>query len=134
MKEICIVNKGENIKKLNYRLGIKEDLKLEEGCIFEKNFVVVKDGSDDIQIVRNYNPYFISKSLDCDKLKNKGYKIVAECGESVIYYYPSSIIYTVKPLESIEDIADKLGVDVGTLMSSNNLNTKKLFIGQKLYI
>ena len=42
--------------------------------------------------------------------------------------------HIVKPMETLDDVANKYDVEVDTLMRLNNLNSKRLFIGQILNI
>ena len=134
MKEICFVRAGDSVKKLNYRLGVSIQSKNEESVVLGYNYLTLKDGNDNIQVVKNYEPYFISTSTKEDNLRERGYKIVCACGDRIIYNQPSGVKYYVKPLETLEEISNKFGVGVEEIMLSNKLNTHKLFVGQVLYI
>ena len=65
MKEICFVRVGDTIKKLNYRLGISIQSKPEKNTVLGYNYLTLKDGSDDIQLVKNYEPYFFLVLIEC---------------------------------------------------------------------
>lgn len=134
MKEICFVRVGDTIKKLNYRLGISIQSKPEKNTVLGYNYLTLKDGSDDIQLVKNYEPYFISSVTNEDVLKERGYNITCSYRDRIICNRPSGVKYCVKPLETLEEISKKLGVSVEEIMLSNKLNTHKLFVGQVLYI
>ena len=41
-------------------------------------------------------------------------------------------LYVVKPLDSLDQIATKFKVSVNTIVESNNLKDKRLFVGQRL--
>lgn len=134
MKEICLLYKGDNIKKLSYIMGINKNLKEENSKVFDQKFIVVEDGEDDIQIVRNYNPYFVCQNNNINKLKNNGFDIISSCNNKIIFYKTNGMKYCVGPLESLKEIADKFGVSEEYIISTNNLLTNKLFIGQVLVI
>ena len=71
-------------------------------------------------------------------IMSRGYEIVGangcEEGDILLIHKPKSIRYTVSPLDKLEDIAKKYGISKYDIMSSNNLNTDKLFVGQILWI
>ncbi len=134
MREICIVGTGDSVKKLSYKLGINPQASLQEDLVIGYRYVVLQEGSDDIQVVKNYNPYFISNSCNPNTLIEKGYFIVGACCDRVVYYQPSGVKYSVKPLDTLENISKIFGVSIEDIMVVNKLNTKKLFVGQVLYL
>lgn len=142
MKEICLINKGENINKALYTTSLNNvqqinDIKYING----HKYITTKEGNDDIMVVRNYNPYYIKKTKErisiLDEYAN-GFDVIGEhqAGEIniVVLKKPSGIKYSVKPLETIIDIANKFGVEVDYIVESNKLNTTKLFVGQILIV
>ena len=134
MREICFVGIGESVKKLNYKLGIDINLNIEEDYVFDSRYIELKGGDGDIQIVRNYRPYFVTSNISLDKLLNKGYSVEGVCGKSIVYYKASGVKYSVKPMDTLEELANKFGVSENELITINKLKTKKLFVGQVLYI
>lgn len=61
------------------------------------------------------------------KSKSKHYE-----GEFVEIKQYNQFLHVVKPLDNIDNIADKYKVSVTHIMECNNLNSTRLFIGQKL--
>ena len=135
MKKICILNKGENIKKLEFSFNNKFDNKtIYEGDLFFDRYVVIDNGSDDVVIVKNYNPFYIIKGDNLFEWNNLKYSTVAEYENIAIIQKPIGVKYVVKPLESLTDIANKMGVDEQFIIDTNKLKTNKLFVGQVLVI
>ena len=134
MREICFVGKGENLKKISFRLGINSEIPLQKDLVYNNRYVILKEGTEDIQIVRNYNPYFIAHNDCVNLLKDKGFTIVGVCSDKVLYYQPSGVKYSVNPLETIEDISNRFGVSIEDIVFNNKLKTTKLFVGQVLYL
>lgn len=142
MKEICIVNKGENSEKLIYSMSLNIKDKQED---YNKNFnfkyITLEQGSDDITIVRNYNPLHIRKIQENETLLDiyaNGFEInnsqdIKE-GDIVVLSRPEGLKYSVKPLETITDISKMFSISVEEIISKNNLETEKLFVGQILII
>ena len=141
MKEVCVINKGENLKKIEYNTGIIFDLEyLEEKIVSGLRCVEIRQGKDDIIVVKNYNPYIIKKCKDNETLLDiyaKGYQLIGGNKyekDNIIIKRAEGVKYNVKPLEKIEDIADKFGVSKSYIIATNNLKTDKLFIGQVILI
>ena len=112
-----------------------------ENNTFGFKYASISEGSDDICIVNNYLPYFeyvIKKEDTLLDILSKGYKIqntrdIVE-GDVVIINKPRSIRYVTKPLEKMEDIANKFGLKKEYIMEVNNLSCEKLFVGQILWL
>ena len=141
MKEICLVNKGDNVKKLSVTLGISPQSKVSETTILNNKYIVVKDGCDDIISVKNYSPLFIKKITKENTLLDiyaSGYEVLgnnnAGNDDIVVIKKINGIRYVVSPMEKLEDIAHKFGVEKNTIIEKNNLKTDKLFVGQVLFI
>ena len=140
MKKICLLNKGENIKKLEYIFDEKflnTDI-YENELIDNERYLVLSEGREDIVIVKNYNPFFIKKKSGENGIIDyyaNGYDVIEDnCSQYLILQKPVGVKYVVKPLEQLESIAQKFGVDVDYIMESNKLKTQKLFVGQVLII
>ena len=109
--------------------------------VFDYNYVDLRDGTDDLMIVRNYLPYYeyrVKKNETLMDLLSIGYKVdntrdLSE-GDIVILSKPKSIRYVTKPLEKLSDISKKFGISEKYIMETNNLNGDKLFVGQILWI
>ena len=134
MKEICLLNSCDTVSKLKYSLGIESILGESGENVQGYKFITINDGDNSIKFVRNYNPYFICKEMSIDKVNNLGYEVVACSNDLVVFHKNSGVKYTVKPLEKIEDICKKFSVDKEYIISTNNLKTDKLFVGQLLII
>ena len=55
-------------------------------------------------------------------------------GEMIKIVHTKHTQHIVKPMKTLLSIADKYNVDVDDLVSINNLNSKRLFIGQTLIV
>lgn len=55
-----------------------------------------------------------------------------EEGDFVTILNASENVYAVKPMETIQDIAKKLGTTEENLIEQNHLKSKSLFVGQRL--
>ena len=100
---------------------------MEDGCIVDDElgpYRVVKNGLDDIVIVKNYR-YRELKKCEITSLneKNNEYNIV-----DVENYN----IHIVQPMETLKSVSEKYGVRIEDLKKINNLNMDRLFIGQIL--
>lgn len=140
MKEICVINQGENLKKIEYNMGIFiNKSSIQEMNIRGMRSVILNEGQNNIIVVRNYNPYIIKKQKKEETLLDiyaKGFVVIGDneyCDEIVIQK-SIGVKYNVKPLEKIGDIARKFDVSKDYIMDTNNLKTEKLFIGQVLVI
>lgn len=142
MKEICLINKGENLEKISYKLGISIDgnnIKKEVVLGDKQGFVLV-DGADDIVVIKNYYPYFLKRLSKEETLLDvyaQGFCAIGDSDKKntmIILNKESGIRYNVSPLEKLEDIAQKFGVTRDYIINTNNLKTDKLFVGQELII
>lgn len=141
MKRICFVNKGENLHKLQYTIGLSGDVTIADDKIWDNKYIELEKGLDNIVIVENYQPYHVEKLSHENTLLDiysKGYEVVgnesAEINDLVVIKKMGGVRYIVKPLEKLEDIANKLGVTKEIIMENNNLNNDKLFVGQVLLV
>lgn len=100
-----------------------------EGCNYDEelgNYKVIKEGMDDIVIIKNYR-YKSIKKLD----------VVALSGEDDCYIVEeieNSDKYVVQPLDTLSLIAKKFNRTEEYIINRNNLTTTRLFIGQILKI
>lgn len=131
---------GDSIDRVRYEYGDRE-YELSEDMVLNKRYITLERGTDDITIVRNYLPLFeykISVDENMMDIMARGFDILnkedCDIGDTLLLSKPKSIRYVVSPLENLEDIAKRFGVNKGTIISSNNLRTDKLFVGQILWI
>ena len=134
MKEICLINKGDSVSKLNYSLGIDASLLINNDTMHGCRYVTIEEGDNSVQIVRNYNPYFITNNMSVDVVSKFDFNIVAKVNKHIIFHKSSGVKYVVKPLETIENICNKFDVDKEYIITTNNLKSTKLFVGQILII
>ena len=141
MKEVCLINKGENIEKISYNLGISIDNKMKQEVVLgDKQGVVLVDGIDDVVVIKNYYPYFLKKLSKEETLLDvyaQGFGVIGNSDNKntiIILNKESGIRYNVLPLEKLEDIAKKFGVTTDYIINTNHLKTDKLFVGQELII
>ena len=141
MKEIYMLNKGDNVDKISYEYEIDGKINILQNKYFDFKFVELTKGTDDVLIVKNYLPvyeYIVKKNETVLDILSRGFKIenteMINEGDVVVINKPKSIRYITKPLDKLEDIAKKIGVDKNYIMMVNNLKTDKLFVGQILWI
>jgi len=140
MKEVCFINKGENINKFRY-LYNNNLLKLSDDKLFNNNYLTVKDGSDEIIIVKNYLPYFIyniSKKDNVLDIMARGFNVDSSreiCeNDVVVLTKPHQLKHIVKPLENLDKIANIYSITKDEIIKLNGLQTDKVFVGQILWI
>lgn len=142
MREVYLLNEGDTLEKVKYDCGDGQ-YRMGEDKILGKKYMVLNAGGDDITVIRNYMPLYISHVKEKQNvldIMSSGFNIVAsqskdiEVGDMLILNRPKSVRYVVSPLESLDTIANKFGVEKSIIMSSNNLKTDKLFVGQILWI
>ena len=66
-----------------------------------------------------------------------GFELVpnnATVGDFAIIKRKVGVRYIVSPMETIEDIASKHSISADSIIEKNNLKSKKLFIGQSLWV
>lgn len=141
MREVCFVNKGENVQKIGYSLGLTGKKECAHERILGYKYIEIEAGSDDITIVRNYHSYNLKRVEIGESILDiyaQGYEVVGgeifESGDVLILKRPMGIRYNVKPLETLDDISQKFGIDINEIIQNNNLSTDKLFVGQILII
>ncbi len=72
-----------------------------------------------------------------DELLAKGYNVCEKdmsVNNVVIAPAPLGRLYTVKPADTLDSIANDFEISKNMIIKLNNLKTDKLFIGQKLHI
>ena len=138
MKEVCLINCGENRRKAGYITGLSYDMMQgEEQIINGLRAVVVKDGVGDVTIVRNYRPIYVfdTQNIELGDIYAMGYIIDGNEDERwIVASRQEGIKYIVYPLDQLSDIAKKFDVTEQYIMDANNLKTSKLFVGQVLFI
>lgn len=140
MREIYLLNNGDSLKKIGITSSCN-DIKIAEDRLFGYRYAITKSGTDDIILVKNYLPayvYTLKKEDNYLDILARGFKIEGSenitKGDTIILKKPNSIRYVVSPLESIDDVCYKFGIDKKDLMINNQLKTEKLFVGQILWI
>lgn len=141
MKEIYLLNKGDSVEKGVVELSLSGDFKVSNTRIRDYNFFEVSKGLDDIILVKNYLPKFIYKVKEGENMMDimsRGFEMdniqEINLGDILILNKPKSIRYIVKPLEKLEDIANRFCVNMEEIIVNNNLKTDRLFVGQILWI
>ncbi len=140
MREIYLLNNGDSIKKIEYELNMN-NIKLANDKVFGHKYAILSDGLDDIILVKNYLPSYVYKVKSEDNYLDilaRGFKLdtnkTLNTDDIIILKKPKSIRYIVSPLENLEDIAYKFGINKEDIKINNNLQTEKLFVGQILWI
>lgn len=139
MKEVCFVNAGENLEKIAFSLNIDTRGKtISRDQLMGFRYFVMNGGDDDIIIVRNYKPYYIvenSTKSNIIDLYSECYDIFGDSsGELLVISQPVGLRYSVKPLETLDEISNRFGVEKAKIVDGNALRTEKLFVGQVLII
>ena len=116
-------------------------LKLSDDKLFNNNYLTVKDGSDEIIIVKNYLPYFIynvSKKDNVLDIMARGFNVDSSreiCeNDVVVLTKPHQLKHIVKPLENLDKIANIYSITKDEIIKLNGLQTDKVFVGQILWI
>lgn len=140
MREIYLLNNGDSLKKIGITSS-SDEIQIAEDRLFGYRYAITKNGTDDIILVKNYLPayvYTLKKDDNYLDILARGFKLEANenitKGDIVILKKPNSIRYVVSPLENINDVCYKFGIDKKDLMLNNELKTEKLFVGQILWI
>lgn len=138
MREVCLINCGENRRKAGYITGLSFDMMQGDDQIVNgMRSVVVKSGEEAVTIVRNYRPLFAfdTQKIALMDIYAMGYIIDgSEDDRWVVASRQEGIKYIVHPLEQLTDIAKKFDVTEQYIIDTNNLKTNKLFVGQVLFI
>lgn len=141
MREIYLLSHGDSLNKIKHEFNVEISLSQSKEKLFGYNYVDLNKGSQEVYVVRNYYPYIVYNVKKEDTLidiMSKGFDVngVVEIteGDKLILHKPKSIRYIVKPLESLQDIAYKFGVNKEDIIDTNKLITDKLFVGQILWI
>lgn len=142
MREVYLLNIGDTVDKVKYDCGDGE-YRWGDDKILEKKYMVLNSGSDDVTVIRNYSPLYMCRLKDSQTIldiMSRGFDLVGsqkldiETGDMLILSRPKSVRYVVSPLENLDGIAKKFGVDKSTIVATNNLKSDKLFVGQILWI
>lgn len=143
MQIVYLLKENEPKEKVAKICNVKpETLKFNnENKILGYNYVIVKDGDEDFQIINNYfvpKIYEIKEDDSLESLQALGYEIVpnekVNANDIVLLNKISGKRHIVKPLEKLNDIANMYYTSVNEIIKRNNLKSDKLFIGQILYI
>jgi hypothetical protein len=135
MNRICLINKGETIGKIQYLYNINSAVNINKDNFLGEFVVLEGDSKSDISIVANYQPYYITDNTieNINALENMGYKI-NNCGSLIVANKECGIKYSVKPMETIVDIARKFNITKEEIVERNKLASDNLFIGQILVV
>jgi len=141
MREIYLLTKGTSLNKIKIEYNINDDIIVSNDKILDSDYVEINKGNDDIILVKNYLPYFeyvVKDNESTMDIMSRGFDLLGVSdiynNDTILINKPRSIKYSVKPLEKIEDVANKFGVSVEYLFETNKLKTNKLFVGQILWI
>ena len=135
MNRICLINKGETIEKILYLYNIDLSRDTNKDNLLGEYVILEGDLESDISIVENYQPYYIKDNTieNVNTFKNIRYKI-NDCGNLIVANKECGIKYSVKPMETIMDIARKFNIAKEEIVKRNKLSSDNLFIGQILVI
>lgn len=134
MRKYYLNSKG--IKYVSQICGVEESEieKLNKGN--NKNFVYVPNVQSGVNVLCNFEKDVLVKvdlNDNIEELKKK-YNIKDNLEVGDMFIVSSQEKYVVKPLDTIDKIANKFGVTIDYLINKNNLKTKKVFVGQVLIV
>ena len=90
-------------------------------------FYQVQYGEDEAEIIRRFN-------TSRENIKRNNNSIPYYQGEWLHIKVNDYETYIVKPMDTIERIAEQYSISVHDLISSNNLQSRRLYIGQLIKI
>ena len=141
MLKLFIKYKNESTTNIMKKLNIKqEDIVCDDFEIDGYRGVLYGRRVDSVIFVSNYvfpEVKYIFNQKEYDEIINSGYEIIPSksiIGEFGIIKRKVGVKYIVAPMETIEEIAEKNSVTVDSIIENNNLKSKKLFIGQTLWV
>ena len=141
MQRIYLLKQNESIEKLSKIYNQDPNsIKVCKDKIFGYEYAILNDGTSDIQVIENYYPPIIYKVTEDDtkeSLQAQGYELSQnkiEPGDIILLKKIEGKKHIVKPLETLENIANMYFMEKMDIIKRNNLKTEKLFIGQILWI
>ena len=141
MLKLFIKYKNESTANILSKIKIKEDKIVDENYDIEKyKGLLYGEGDGSIVFLENYVfpeiKYFFNQK-EYDELIESGYEVVpsnVSVGDIGIIKRKVGVRYVVSPMETIDDIAEKNKISVESIITNNNLKSRKLFIGQTLWV
>jgi len=141
MQRIYLLRENEPIEKIA-KIYSKDpqDISHSTKKLLGYNYAILEDGEDDIVLIENYCPPRIHKVTSEDTkeiLLSQGYEISKETIEEddiILLTKIEGKKHIVKPLETLDNIANSYFMDKLDIIKRNKLKTEKLFIGQILWI
>ena len=141
MLKLFIKYKNESTANIMKILNISNNDIVSENYEIERyKGVLYGSGDDSIIYLPNYvfpQIKYIFNQKEYDEIINSGYEIIpseTSVGDIGIIKRKVGVRYVVSPMETIENIAEKNNISVETIMENNALKSKKLFIGQTLWV
>ena len=128
-----------NNKSIDYvceTLNLDKDKTKQLNGNCNKEYIYIQNTKNEVNVLYNYPKdieVVVDKDDDIEELKRK-YGIKHNLNVGDVFIVNSSEKYIVKPLDTFDNIAIKLGVSKEYLMRKNNLKTDKVFVGQILII
>lgn len=87
-----------------------------------------------IQVGDSFDSLSLKFNTSKENILRNNMEIPLYVGEVVVIKQNEFITHFVSPIETIKDISNKYNVDEQKIVEDNDLQTKKLYIGQKLKI
>lgn len=102
----------------------------------DKNFVYVPNADSGVYVVGNFNKEKLISVDNDDNISElkKQYNLKGDIQAGDVFLVNNTEKYVVQPLDTMEKICEKLGIDESYIIEKNNLKTDKLFIGQILMV
>ena len=141
MQKIYLLRENEPLEKIAKIFNQESSsIRKSPNKILGYNYAILEDGASDIILIENYHPPRIYKVLESDtkeSILSKGYEFQNEQIEEndiILLTKIEGKKHIVRPLETLENIANSYFIDKADIINRNNLKTEKLFIGQILWV
>ena len=141
MQKIYLLRENESPEKIAKITGYElNKISIQSSKILGKSYAILEDGTADIILIENYFPPRLHKVQDGETkeyFQSLGYEISKENikeNDIILLTKIEGKKHIVKPLETLENIANQYYTSMQDLIKRNNLKTDKLFIGQILWI
>jgi len=140
MQKIYLIKQQESASKVAvlYNMNVHQ-IKQGSRKIEGHNFYALSGYDDGIYIIENYNQPFILRVQNQTKeqLTALGYEISQNeinKDDVVLLSLKNGKRHIVRPLEKLQEIANRYSVSINDIIKQNNLKTEKLYIGQILWV
>lgn len=149
MKILHKVASGETLQSIanTYGCEVEELVKMNElqnRFVTPKDVLVIPSNQTDFVVLKNFDKEVLVEVTEhnLEQIENmvKNKNVECSCGNvknategDKLLLGKQQPYVVVKPLETLQSIATRLGLNEDSMVKQNKLKTKRVFIGQKLY-